>query len=185
MGDKYRNEEGVYIDVDTDKRGKDHISFYDSDPREEDHKSIHINYDSDSGKGQIVDTTSGEKETTDTSCFLTSACMKFFQDKFDDNCYELRVLRWFRDSFVSNLEIGHYYQVAPSIVEGINNDNNSNIIYDYIYDNVVIPCVDAIENGNYEFAYNRYKNSVLAFEETFAKKEFVKRLVKSLGLIKV
>lgn len=34
-------------------------------------------------------------------CYLTSACMRHFQDEFDDNCYELSILRWFRDNFVS------------------------------------------------------------------------------------
>ncbi len=44
--------------------------------------------------------------------------MKCFQEKFDDNCYELTALRWFRDNFVSKEE-------------------KSDIIYDYIYDNIV------------------------------------------------
>ena len=48
--------------------------------------------------------------------YLTSACMKFFQDKFDDKCYELTVLRWFRDNFVSSEDIEHYYETAPYII---------------------------------------------------------------------
>ena len=38
-------------------------------------------------------------------------------------------------------------------------------------------CVNAIEKGDYEFAYKRYKSSVLALNEQFGEKEisFVKR----------
>lgn len=174
-------DDDKYIKVHTDKRGKDHIDIYDNDPRDS-HSSIHINWDSDTGKGNIVDTTDGDKETTDISCFLTTACMKYFKDKFDDNCYELRVLRWFRDNFVSEEDIAHYYETAPIIVEAINKEEKSDIIYNYIYDNVVDYCVERIENGNYEEAYNRYKSSVLTFEEQFARPALHNRLVKSLTL---
>ena len=182
MSDKYKNNEGVYIDVHTDKSGKDHVSFYDKDPSDSNHSSIHINWDSETGKGSIVDTTSGEKESTDISCFLTTACMRYFQDKFDDNCYELKVLRWFRDNFVSQKDIEHYYKIAPIIVETINKEEKAGIIYDYIYDNIVDYCVEQIEQGNYEAAYSRYKNSFLTLEEQFAKPALVNKFVKTLKL---
>ena len=179
----YVNDEGVEIRSSSDKYGRDHIDIYDSCPADnKDHGSIHINWDSDTGRGSITDTTDGDKETTDVSCFLTTACMKYFQDKFDDNCYELRVLRWFRDNFVSEDDIAHYYETAPVIVEAINKEEKCDIIYNYIYDNVVDYCVEQIENGNYEEAYNRYKSSVLTFEEQFARPVLHNRLVKSLTL---
>ena len=57
--------------------------------------------------------------------------MKHFQETFDDDCYELTVLRWFRDNFVSQEDIAHYYQTAPVIVAGIDNCGESaNIAYD-------------------------------------------------------
>ena len=171
------------INTSTDKYGRDHIDIYDSCPAENpDHGSIHINYDSDTGKGTIVDTTSGEKETTDTSCYLTTACMRHKMEKFDDNCEELMILRWFRDKFVSKEDIEHYYKTAPTIVDVINESENNNEIFNFIYENVVSACVNAIKSGNYEFAYNRYKNSVLALEEQFARPALEKRLVKSLKL---
>ena len=46
MSDKYRNENGVYIDVHTDSRGREHIDIYDRDLSDSDHSSIHINWDS-------------------------------------------------------------------------------------------------------------------------------------------
>ena len=108
--------------------------------------------------------------------------MKYFQENFDDNCYELTVLRWFRDNFVSKEDIEHYYKVAPIIVEAINEEEKSDIIYDYIYDNVVDYCVEQIEQGNYDKAYNRYKNSVLSLEEKFARTVLEQRLVKTVKL---
>lgn len=180
--DKYKNNEGVYIDAHTDKSGKDHVSFYDKDPSDSSHSSIHVNWDSETGKGSIVDTISGDKESTDISCFLTTACMRHFQDKFDDNCYELRVLRWFRDNFISQKDIEYYYKIAPIIVETINKEEKAEIIYDYIYDNVVDYCVEQIEQGNYEAAYSRYKNSFLTLEEQFAKPALINKFVKTLKL---
>ena len=155
--------------------------MYTSDPKGP-HESIHIAVDSDSKSAHIIDTTNGSTEHTDVKCYLTSACMKYFQEKFDDNCYELTVLRWFRDNFVSKEDIEHYYEVAPVIVETINKEKKPGIIYDYIYDNIVNYCVEQIEQGNYEAVYNRYKNSVLALEEQFARPRLTDRLVKTLKL---
>ena len=168
------------IEVHTDKKGKDHINIYDKDPKDPDHTSIHINWDSKTGKGTIVDTTNGSKETTDVGCYLTTACMRFLNENFDDKCYELEVLRWFRDNFVSKEDVDHYYKTAPIIVEAINNSENPNAAYEYIYNNIVAYCVERIKNGNYEAAYNRYKNSVLALEETYARPYLEARLVRAL-----
>ena len=63
-----------------------------------------------------------------------------------------------------------------------NKEEKSDVIYNYIYDNVVDYCVEQIENGNYEEAYSRYKSSVLTFEEQFARPILHNRLVKSLTL---
>ena len=58
--------------------------------------------------------------------------MKYFQETFDDDCYELTVLRWFRDNFVSKEDIEHYYETAPVIVEAINREEKK-ILYMTIY----------------------------------------------------
>ena len=91
--------------------------------------------------------------------------MCYFQEQFDNQCYELQVLRWFRDTFVSKDEIEHYYNVAPIIVQNINKDSNSDNYYNYIYDNVIDYCVREIENGNYSKAYDRYKDTILILEQ--------------------
>ena len=173
---------GTYINV-TSNDEKGHVNIYDNNPKEE-HNSIHINIDYETGNGSITDTTNGGKETTDTKCYLTTACMRHFQESFVDSGYELTVLRWFRDNFVSQEDIAHYYETAPVIVSAINNAPGSDMVYDYIYENVVHACVDAIERGDYEFAYSRYKNSILSFEEKFAKPALQRRLIKALTLNK-
>ena len=61
-----------------------------------------------------------------------------------------------------------------------NSYNKVYIIYDYIYDNIVDACVEAIENGNYEFAYNRYKESILSLEQTFLKPTLQSKLIRTL-----
>lgn len=158
------------------------IDIYSSDPKNGPHDSIHIKVDTDNKTYETVTKINGEKESSSGSCYLTSACIRFFQKNFDDNCYELTILRWFRDNFVSKEDIEHYYEVAPIIVETIDKEEKSDIIYDYIYDNIVDYCVKQIEQGNYDKAYNRYKSSILTLEEQFARPTLTNKLVKTLKL---
>ena len=65
----------------------------------------------------------------------------------------------------------------------INDIENNSKIYDYIYKNVIKACVEAIKKGDYEFAYNRYKNSILTLEEEFARPKLTKRFIKILRKI--
>lgn len=116
-------------------------------------------------------------------CYLTSACMRHYLAAFDDNCYELTVLRWFRENFVSKEDVEHYYQTAPIIVSTIDINKHQDLVYNYIYDNVIDYCVKAIENGDYASAYARYKNSILSLEDAFVKKDLQERLVKTLRTI--
>lgn len=178
----YVNDKGVTIKITTDKNGNDHISFYGGEV-DEPHDAAHLNINYD--KESWTSTTHGPDKSDTSSgsgdCYLTSACMNHFQEKFDDNCYELTTLRWFRDNFVSKEDIKHYYEIAPMIVEEINKLENNEKVYTYIYENIVKACVDAIERNDYDFAYLRYKNSVLALEEEYVRPELQKRLVFALS----
>ena len=167
------------------KKDNASVSIYQGDYRDKDnHSATHININGKTGKGSIVEhgTNHSNQQKTDTQCYLTSVCMKHFQNEFDDNCYELTVLRWFRDNYVSKEDIELYYKVAPTIVQNIDALDDNEQIYNYIYSHIVEACVKAIENGDYDFAYSRYKSSVLALNEQFGKKEkeqetgFVKKL---------
>lgn len=77
-------------------------------------------------------------------------------------CYELEVLRRFRDQWVSHhdngeKEIGIYYEIAPKIVDKLRQHENSKEIYAWIYKEMIQKCVRYIENGDDEAAYQLYK----------------------------
>jgi len=164
--------------------GKDIIyNYYDKSPYgNAPHNSTHVKSDLNENWSRTEnDRDKGtQTKTSGTICYLTTACMKHYLEKFDDNCYELTVLRWFRDNFVSKEDIKHYYKTAPMIVEAIEQEQHKDIIYNYIYDNVVDACVKAIENGDYDFAYNRYKESILSLEQTYLKSNLENKLVRTL-----
>ena len=102
------------------------------------------------------------------SCYLTTACLQHLRNNFNDKCYELELLRWFRDNYVPKEEIKHYYKIAPIIVNNINNNPNKKDIYENIYAKVVKPCVIAIMQRKFIFAYSRYKSSIQLLERKFA-----------------
>ena len=180
----YVNDKGVTIKVSEYKDGSGvKIDFYDKSPTDPSHKSIHTHISND-GNYSTQDNVNGSTEKSSGDCYLTSACIRYFQEKFDDNCYELTVLRWFRDNFVSKEDIEQYYEVAPIIVEVIDNEENSDNIYNYICYNIVNYCVEQIEQGKYDNAYDRCKDSVLMLENRFAKPVLMNRLVKTLKLQK-
>ena len=183
----YETKDGGLIRI-NGRGDKVRIDVYDKNERDSNHTRDSIHYDTNTGEGRVdshnADRT--EKSSTDTKCYLTSACMRQYQELFNDNCYELTVLRWFRDNFVPKEDVEHYIETAPVIVAAIDSERNNDSIYNYIYENVVEACVEAIRKGDYNFAYSRYRNSILSLEETFARKELQTRIVKSLqkGMLK-
>ena len=185
---KIKLKDGTVIKIKGGEEKKNaSISIYEGDYKnKDDHSAIHININTETGKGYIVEhgPNHTNKEKTDIECYLTTACMKSLESQFDDDCYELRVLRWFRDQLVMENDIKYYDQVAPIIVEAINQLEPNKIIYNQIYNNIVKYCVNKIESEKYEEAYNRYKNSILYFEEQFARPFLTKKLVKTLKKIK-
>ena len=89
-----------------------------------------------------------------------------------DDCRELTVLRTFRDEYLAKKpkgyeEIEEYYKTAPKIVKMINSKSNKEKIYEKLYDDVIEPCVELIENGKNEEAYVRYKKMVKDLEKTY------------------
>lgn len=76
---------------------------------------------------------------------------------------------------------GNYVNDKGVVIKVSEYKDGSGMKVDF-YDNVVDYCVEQIEQGNYDKAYNRYKNSVLILEEQFAKPEITNRFVKNLKL---
>ncbi len=146
------------------------VSIYEGDYRDKNnHASTHIDLNTETGEGVIKEHDYNHSNYSEKpiQCYLTTACLMHYNKEFNDNCEELTILRWFRDNFVSKEDIEMYYEIAPIIVNNIDNYDKSYLIYEFIYHNVVSACVNAIKIGNYRFAYSRYKNSILALKKQF------------------
>jgi hypothetical protein len=171
----------------TDKYGKEHLDIYNTDghPTENDnHSSFHSTKNSD-GTYNMKFTNSETGETTEVNgCYLTTACLKHFRNDFDDNCLELNQLRWFRDNFVSQEDIEHYYKISPIIVEAIGKEDNQDEIYNSIWQ-IVDACLKFIVIGRNEETYQLYKSMVEDLEERYAKSYCQKKLIKVLNNLKL
>lgn len=176
----YRNEKTGQRAV-VEHRNNGSRATYGSLKGESNFEAGHSHYDyknSTDSQPRTARTGSDESSKGRGFCYLTTACMKFYLDEFDDNCYELTMMRWLRDNIVSDSDKLLYYFLAPQIVENINNntEETKTIIYSYIYDNVLIPCIELIEQGQYNEAYDVYKNSFMSLVQSFTE------LPKSSGL---
>ena len=92
-------------------------------------------------------------------CYITTAVCKEFNKS--DDCYELTLLRKFRDEWLINQIDGNdlirkYYETAPSIVEKIDLLNNSREIYTYLNDEYICKCIKYIEENEYEKCKIKY-----------------------------
>lgn len=112
----------------------------------------------------------GNDPHTTSGCFITTACMEFMSDSFDDDCYELNTLREFRDTYLKEHHpdlVKEYYEIAPSIVEAINAQDNRADIYNEIYFKMVLPSIDAYLAGQYETAMKIYRDYAFRLKEMF------------------
>lgn len=92
-------------------------------------------------------------------CPITNAC-KRARGLLDD-CRELQTIRKLRDSLKKDRAdirayIVDYYSNAPMIVKGIEESENSQEIYEHMYEALVLPCVEAIDQGEDEKAISIY-----------------------------
>lgn len=107
-------------------------------------------------------------------CFLTSACTA--ARGLPDDCHELQTLRAYRDCWLKQqpdgvLLIAWYYEVAPKIVDAIDLLPDRLTIYDKLYRELAVPCVEMIEAGAMEDALSLYKNWTLDLEKKYIIKE--------------
>lgn len=147
-------EDCKYYDSNTRERGKGYCEYYKEYRWPDSNTCSH--FEGDSGS-------SG-------ACYLTTACTA--SRNLPDDCYELETLRRFRDTYLVSLsngaeEIKEYYNVAPRIVEEINKMDNSNEIWNGLYNDMVLPCVQLIEKNRNEEAYVRYKDVSLELKKRF------------------
>lgn len=103
-------------------------------------------------------------------CFITTACCRN-RNKPDD-CYELTLLRRYRDTYMASLPEGEkliamYYDVAPSIVKHINRRPDADQIYDMVWNTYILPCIRLIENGKYEDCLTLYGKMVMDLKQKY------------------
>ncbi|MEI0510065.1 GTPase family protein [Brachyspira intermedia] len=103
-------------------------------------------------------------------CYITTAVCK--KNGKDDNCYELTKFREFRDNWLIHQEDGEYlikryYEIAPKIVDAINLQNNSDLIYDEINEKYLMHCLEMIEKNQYEECKKLYVEMVEKLEKEY------------------
>ena len=112
------------------------------------------------------------RKDSSSDCFLTTACVA--AKNLPDDCYELETLRSFRDSYVKGLANGEeiikeYYDIAPKIIEAIEQEPDTECIFKKLFEELVQPCVHYIEQNQNEMAYALYEKTVLKLKEKYLK----------------
>jgi hypothetical protein len=103
-------------------------------------------------------------------CYITTAaCAELGRS---DDCYELNLLREYRDGYLAKLENGgelirSYYDVAPTIVKHISKRPDASAIYHRIWESYISPCIRMIEDGRMEECRVRYEEMVHELKERY------------------
>ncbi len=108
----------------------------------------------------------------DKRCFLTTACMD--ARGRSDHCYELTVLRRFRDEYLLSTAAGRalvdeYYRIAPKIVRDIDARPDGNLIWTNLYARLVLQSVAFIEDERYPEAVAHYREVVYETARAYCK----------------
>lgn len=96
-------------------------------------------------------------------CFITTAVTAATGKP--DNCWELQLLRKFRDEFVAALPEGvalikQYYALAPQIVAALETKDDKSSIYARLASLFIYPALQAISRGDNNEAMNIYTGMV-------------------------
>ena len=92
-------------------------------------------------------------------CYITTAVCESLGK--GDDCYELNLLRDYRDTFLltdpyGEEKVDEYYDVAPSIVKHIDAREDAQEIYLGIYQDYIAPCIGMIEAGENDRCKEHY-----------------------------
>ena len=103
-------------------------------------------------------------------CYITTAvCASRGQG---DNCYELNLLRDYRDQYLSRQPDGEalicqYYDVAPTVVKHINARADAGQVYEEIWQRYLAPCISMIEEHRYQECRRLYEDMVSRLKEQY------------------
>lgn len=96
-------------------------------------------------------------------CFLTTACVE--HKGLPDDCHELTSMRRFRDEWLVDQpggreEVAEYYAIAPCIVAHINARPDADEVWEKLYQEYILPCVEKVDVGEFEGAHGVYQAMV-------------------------
>jgi len=111
-----------------------------------------------------------KKSAQEKCCYITTACIE--AQGLPDDCEELTVLRAFRDSYLKQKSNGEslialYYEHSPKILEHIHRSEDEEEILRRLY-HIIKKCVEAIKNGDNEYAYKTYCEMVIKLKDKYA-----------------
>lgn len=103
-------------------------------------------------------------------CYITTAVIKSLNKP--DNCYELSLLRNYRDQYLLESKEGmetvkEYYNIAPTIVRRIDRLDDSATIYSGIWKDYLSPCVSMIEKDQLEECRMLYSEMVRKLQKQY------------------
>ena len=118
-----------------------------------------------------------------SGCFIVTACIK--ARNLPNDCDELMTLRDYRDNYVLKMpngkkEVSIYYAIAPKVVAAINKRSNSNEIYESIYTDLVVPCMELVKSKQYLKAYILYKGATFCLGREFLGEANLYRLLNKM-----
>ncbi len=92
-------------------------------------------------------------------CYITTAACESLGKP--DDCYELELLRSYRDDYLLQSEEGaamvkDYYNIAPTIVNRIGRQADAHAVYGEIWNTYLSDCIQKIEQGEEEACKERY-----------------------------
>lgn len=121
----------------------------------------------DIGKSTFEDIEGGFKSHF---CYITTAVCQSLGKP--DDCYELNLLRDYRDSYLASTPDGEavikeYYNVAPTIVRRIGRMEDAGNIYRGIWEDYVSPCVQLIEEKRLTECREVYTDMVHSLEKKY------------------
>lgn len=101
-------------------------------------------------------------------CYITTAVCDSLGKS--DDCYELSVLRKFRDEWLALQVGGHelideYYDTAPLILNQIQWSPKPEKVYAGLYRDYLAPCIYHIENDNYELCKQLYIHMIRSLQQ--------------------
>lgn len=96
---------------------------------------------------------------SDSGCFITTACVEHMG--LTDDCDQLTTLRLFRDKLVEEdpefrTQVLEYYKNAPLIVQQIMQSDDKDLVFQYLYSELVEPCVQMLKENKSNEAKQHY-----------------------------